>query len=135
MRKFYLQIFEADSVFFEGRAERLSIPSVDGRYGVEAKHENVVVPIVPGRIEFVPEDSEKEVGFVSSGMMRVEDNRVLILVESAERADEIDEQRALQEEADAKEMMLREQSLREYYLAEAMLHRAVERIKIKREWG
>ncbi len=135
MNVFYLQIFEADSVFFEGRVERLSVPSVDGRYGVEAKHENVVIPIVPGRIEFIPEKSKKEIGFVSEGMMRVEDNRVLVLVESAERVDEIDEQRALKEESDAKEMMLREQSLREYYLAEAMLRRAVERLKIKREWG
>ena len=64
-------------------------------------------------------------------MMRVEDNDVLIIVNAAERPEDIDEVRARAEEEAAREKMLQKKSAQEYALAEAALHRAIARLRVK----
>ncbi len=131
MNTFYTKIFEADNTFFKGELESVIIPTVDGEYGVWADHENLVVAIIPGKMTFRDAEGETYEAFVSDGMMRIEDGEVLILVDSAEYADEIDISRAKEKEAAAKEAMLQKRSMHEYTLAESSLKRAIARIKIK----
>ncbi len=128
--RFHLRIFEADSVFFEGEAESVIVPTIDGEYGVLADHENIVVPIEPGQMVFRPADGKDLLAAVSSGMMRVENGDVLILVESAEHPEDIDAARAREEAAAAKEAMLQKRSAQEYMMAEAALRRQVARLKV-----
>ena len=128
--RFHLRIFEADSVFFEGEAESVIVPTIDGEYGVLADHENIVVPIEPGQMVFRPADGKDLLATVSSGMMRVENGDVLILVESAEHPEDIDAARAREEAAAAKEAMLQKRSAQEYMMAEAALRRQVARLKV-----
>ena len=132
----YLDFYKADGVFYEGEVEYLSVPSIDGEYGVMAAHENVVVAIVPGilRYRFSADEPFLEVA-VSDGMMRIEDGKVLILVESAERPEEIDEHRAQREAEEAMEAMLQKKSVEEYALAEAIMYRATNRLRAKRRRG
>lgn len=54
-----------------------------------------------------------------------------MLVDTAESPDEIDESRARRAADAAKEDMLRRQSVREYYAAQAKLARAMNRLKVK----
>jgi F-type H+-transporting ATPase subunit epsilon len=68
---------------------------------------------------------------VASGMMRIEDNDVLILVDSAEWPDEIDEERAIQRAEEAREIILQKRSITEYALAEATLRRSIARQRLK----
>ena len=127
---FHLRVYEADSVFFEGEAESVTVPAIDGEYGVLAGHENVVVPIEPGIMRYHPKGEEGLFASISSGMMRVENGDVLILVESAEHPEEIDEARAREEAAAAKEALLQKRSAQEYLMADAALRRAVARLKV-----
>lgn len=132
MRTFHLRIYEADGTFFEGEAEMVVVPTIDGEYGVMAYHENIVVSVESGILKYRPEGEEETLyASVSSGMMRVENNDVLILVDSAEHPDEIDETRAREEEEAAREAMLQKRSVQEYLMAEATLQRAVNRLKLK----
>ena len=132
---FNLKVYEADSTFLEGKAEMVVVPTVDGEFGVMARHENMVVSIVPGIMKYRMEGGEMKYAALSSGMMRVEDNDVLVLVESAEHPEEIDMKRALAEQEEAKEAMLQKKSEQDYFLAEAMLLRAVNRIRVKNRAG
>ena len=81
------------------------------------------------------EGGEMKYAALSSGMMRVENNDVLVLVESAEHPEEIDMKRALEEQEEAKEALLQKKSEQDYFLAEAMLLRAVNRIRVKNKIG
>lgn len=133
MNTFHARIYEADDTFFVGELESLTIPAIDGEYGVWANHQNVVVAVVPGLMRYRTPDGEEFEAFVSDGMMRVEDNDILVLVDSAEHVDEIDEAIAREKEIAAREAMLQKKSVREFLLAEASLKRAVTRIRIKNE--
>ena len=133
MKTFRLRIYEADDTFAEGEAEMVVIPTVDGDYGVQAYHENMVFSIVPGRMKYRMAGEETEIASIASGMMRIEDNEVLILTEAAEHLDEIDLERARRKEEEAKEAMLQKRSMREYYLAQATLIRSINRMRVKRD--
>ncbi|MCR5103418.1 MAG: ATP synthase F1 subunit epsilon [Eubacterium sp.] len=131
MKTFMTRIYEADNTFFEGELISLIAPAIDGEYGVLANHQNLVIALKPGILKYTTPDEVQHLASVSDGMMRVEDNDVLILVDSAERPEDIDEARAREREAKAREAMLQKRSIREYTLAEASLKRAVSRLKIK----
>ncbi len=133
MNTFRTRIIEADDTFFDGELESLTVPAADGEYGVMANHENLVVAIIPGIVRYRTADGQDLVASVSDGMMRIEDNDVLILVDSAEHPDEIDIEKVKQKEIAAREAMLQKKSVREYALAEASLKRAIARQRLKGE--
>ena len=67
-------------------------------------------------------------------MVKVEDNDVLVLVDSAERPEEIDTNRAERAVAEAKEAMLQKKTVQEYKMAQAHLARAINRLRVKRSF-
>ena len=76
-------------------------------------------------------DGEEIEASVSSGIVKIENNTVLVLVETAELPEDIDANRARRAEAAAKEAMLQKRSIREYNEAQAQLARAVSRLRVK----
>ena len=131
---FKARIYEADSPFYEGELTSLIVPTVDGQYGIKAHHRNLVVAIVPGVIKYrIPFDDKQYVASVSEGMVRIEDGDVLVLVNTAERPEEIDEERSRLRAEEAREIMLQKRSLQEYYSAEATLRRAMVRLRVSRD--
>ena len=68
---------------------------------------------------------------VSTGLIKVENGEVMLLVDSAELPHEIDEIRAQKAEAMAKEEMLQSKGLMEHRSAEGALARALARLNSK----
>lgn len=122
---FKARIYEADSPFFEGELTSVVVPAIDGEYGVLANHRNVVIAIVPGNMHFTLPDGTVEYVIVSEGMMRVENNDVLILINHAERPDEVEANRAREKEEELIEAKLQKKSVEEYLEAELMMQRAM----------
>ena len=135
MNTFSLRIYEADDTFLIGEAEMVIVPTPDGEYGVMAHHENMVVSVAPGELKYRLAGQELKYAFVASGMMRIEDNDVLILTEAAEHPEEIDMERVRRKEAEAKEAMLQKKSIKDYYLAQATLIRSINRMRVKNDAG
>ena len=63
------------------------------------------------------------------GLVEIMNNRVTLLVETAEHPEEIDMARAKEAKERAEEQMRQKQSIREYYHSRASLARAMARIK------
>ena len=133
MKNFTLHLVGADRLFYEGECQSVVVPAVDGQYGVLADHANLITAIVPGELLFTVPGEKSEVVAVAGGIMKVEDNDVLILVDYILRPEEIDADRAMQEEAAAREIMLQKRSRREYRSAQAQLARAVTKLKVRRK--
>lgn len=127
---FQVQILAADSPFYEGSCESLIVPTLQGQYGILAHHENLISAIVPGELFYTIPGQETKVASVSAGLVKVEENDVIILVGSAERPEEIDANRARRAADAAKEALLQKKSIEEYRIAQANLARAINRLKV-----
>ena len=90
MRRFYLHVLAEDHVLFRGDCLSMVLPISDGQYGILAGHSNMVAAVVPGTLRFTTAVGEKVSAAVGAGIVKVEANEVLVLVESAERLDGTD---------------------------------------------
>jgi len=131
MDTFDVHILAADKTLYEGPCVSLTIPTNDGERGILAHHSSLLAAIVTGMIRWKLPGQEFQLAAVSPGMVKVEDNNVLVLVDSAERPEEIDEARAHREADQAREAILQKKSWQEYQLAQAALARALNRLRVK----
>ena len=135
MNEFNLHIIEADNDFFNGKIVSLVVPTTDGLYGIQAMHENLVATVTIGVVKYTLPDGTRCHAAVSDGIVKVENNEVLILVESCEDPDEIDEARAQDEQDMANDILSGRSDRINYRMAKGILARAVNRLKIKKRYG
>ena len=131
MEAFRVHILAADQNFYEGPCVSLTIPTSDGEQGILAHHSDMIAAILPGTLRYQTPEGPVQLAAVSSGMVKIEKNDVLVLVDSVERPEEIDAARAQREIDESREAMLQQKSRQEYQLAQATLARAMNRLRVK----
>ena len=131
MEVFQAHILAPDRTFYEGPCLQLTIPTSDGEQGILAHHSDMIAAVLPGTLRYQTPESPVQLAAVSSGMVKVEKNEVLVLVDSVERPEEIDAARARREADEAREAILQKKSRQEYQLAQASLARAMNRLRVK----
>ena len=135
MKQFNIHILAADKVMYDGTCESLILPTPRGQYGIMAGHSNMITAVVPGKLTYRAPGAESRSMAVSAGLVKVEDNDVMVLVDTAEFPEEIDANRAKRAAEQAKEALLQKQSIREYYMAQSNLARAINRLRVKSGHG
>jgi len=128
---FELHIYAADKIFYEGSCVSLILPTIEGQYGVLPHHRNLISAVVPGMLSYQPAEGEERLASVSSGLVKIEHDQVWVLVDSAERPEDIDAHRAELAAQEAKAALAQKHSAREYYDAKASLARALGRLEVK----
>jgi F-type H+-transporting ATPase subunit epsilon len=94
VKTFSVQISTIDKKVYSSReVESIVVPGWDGYLGVLYNHAPILCVLRTGAIK-LKENNEERIFAVSDGLMKTEDNNVVIFVESAERIDEIDKTRA-----------------------------------------
>ena len=131
METFLVHILAADRTLYEGPCESLTIPTSDGEQGILAHHSSMIAAVRPGTLRYRVPGQDVQLAAVSPGMVKVESNEVLVLVDSAERPEEIDEARARREADQAREAILQKKSRQEHQVAQATLARALNRLRVK----
>ena len=133
METFQLEILAADRPFYKGPCQSMRVPISDGQYGILAHHRDVIAALVPGTLHLCLPDGTEQIAAVSQGLIKVENNHVLILADTIERPEEIDANRARREAEEAREAMLQKQSVQSYHSAQARMARALNRLKVKEQ--
>ena len=131
MEAFQVHILAADKTFYEGPCVSLIIPTSDGEQSIWAHHSSMIAAVQPGTLRYQIPGEEPRMAAVSPGMVKVERNEVLVLVDSAEHPEEIDEVRAKREADEAREALLQKRSRQEHQIAQATLARALNRLRVK----
>ena len=91
----------------------------------------MIAAVQPGTLRYQAPGQPVVLAAVSPGMVKVENNEVVVLVDSAERPEEIDAARAKREADQAREALLQKRSRQEHQLAQATLARALNRLRVK----
>ena len=126
---FKLHIHAAERDYFNGDCRSLVVPLSEGQYGILAHHSNMVAAIVPGDIKIVDADGNVIEALVSAGMIKVENNEVLMLVNFALTEDELIEMEARREKDRIQEEELAKRQTGEFMDAEAFLRRTIYKLK------
>jgi F-type H+-transporting ATPase subunit epsilon len=88
-----LEIVTPEKMAFSGKVEEVTIPGTEGEFGVLRGHASLLSSIETGELSFI-RDGKRTHYAVSTGYAEVTSGRVTVLVETAERSDMIDKERA-----------------------------------------
>ena len=88
-----LEIVTAERVVYSDDVNVLVAPGIDGELGILPHHAPLLTSLKPGEIR-VLKDGEESYIVVGGGFMEVMANKVTILADTAEHAEEINEERA-----------------------------------------
>lgn len=133
MSTFKLTVYCSDKIFFNDQCSSLIIPTPDGEMGILPNHENMVVAIVSGEMHIKLSEEEWLTAAVSNGFAEVMDNIVSVIVDTAEKPEDIDILRAKEAKERAEESLRQQQSIREFYSSQAALARAITRLKTSKD--
>ena len=128
MNSFILNITASSGEFYQGSCESMVLPVKDGVYGVQAGHSPVLVAIHMGMLKFTVDGETREI-LVGDGIAEVTPTFVLLLMDSAERPEDIDRNRAEAARIRAAERLQHKQSMHEYYQTKIALDRAMQRLQ------
>ncbi len=129
-KTFKLDIVAPDRVVYKGRVRSFSAPGELGTFQVLVNHAPLLSSLVVGEVKFTDEDGNIEYFATSGGFVEVRDNRVRALLDAAERADEIDVDRAQESRNRALERIKSRASDTNMARAKRSLERANNRLKV-----
>lgn len=128
MNSFKAQILTPDGPVFEGEVYSVQLPGSMGNFGVLYNHANLMSTLEVGSTTVRKNDDSVEVFATSGGFVEVSDNKLILLAEAAERAEDIDVARAEAARDRAEKRLLENEW--DHLRAEMALKRALNRIKV-----
>jgi F-type H+-transporting ATPase subunit epsilon len=90
-----LDIVTAERIVLSEDVEYVSAPGIDGVLGVLPRHAPLITALTVGELRYKKGNTEFNFA-IGGGFMEVRPDKIIVLADSAEHADEIDEQRAHQ---------------------------------------
>ena len=106
VRTFDLSLVTPDGAAFEGEAEMLIVPGAAGEIGILARHAPLVAMLKAGEIR-VKAGGDWQAFAAGPGYCKVQQDRALVLVDDAVRAEEIDVEAARREAEEARALLER----------------------------
>ncbi len=129
MAKLKLEIVTAERVVYSEEVDVVVPPGVEGQLGILPQHSPLMTTLQPGEL-MVRKDGEEESIFVSGGFLEVRGDKVVVLADTAERADEIDLDRVEDAKRRADERMKSPSTDADLAGAQAAMMRSLMRLKV-----
>lgn len=129
-KNYKLDIIAPDRILYKGMVRSFSAPGEIGAFQVLYNHAPLLTSLVPGEMKFTDDQGNTVYYATSGGFVEVRDNRVLALVDTAEKADEIDVGRAKKSRDRAIERIKTRKTDLDIERAGRSLERANNRLKV-----
>jgi F-type H+-transporting ATPase subunit epsilon len=129
MATFKLEIVTAERMVYSKDVDALVAWGVEGQLGILPHHAPLMTTLQPGDL-MIRKDKEEEYLAITGGFLEVRPDKVIILADACERADEIDIARAEEAKKRAQDTMKAGPLTAEVAAAEAALRRSLARLKV-----
>ena len=134
----HLDIVSSEAQIFSGLVEMVSVTGVEGELGILPGHTALLSAIKPGEVRVTLQGGNKEIYYVSGGMIEVQPDCITVLADTAIRPESLDEAAAIKAKERAEKLLAEKKSdldyaqvMKELAQAAAQL-RAIEKIKKRR---
>jgi F-type H+-transporting ATPase subunit epsilon len=130
MPKLDIDIVTAERIVYsETEVDEIMAPGAAGEFAVLPRHAAFLTMLVPGVVVIKKGGDETEMA-ISGGFVEVRDNRVVVVADTAERAEEIDAGRAEAARSRAKERLATRTTEVDQARATAALERSLARLRV-----
>jgi F-type H+-transporting ATPase subunit epsilon len=130
----HVDVVSAEEQIYSGEAEFVVLPGIDGELGVYPRHTPLFTQIRPGAVRIkLPGQAEEELVFVQGGFLEVQPHKVTVLADTAIRAHDLDEAKALESKKKAMEAMANKDSAGNMAAAQAELASALAQLEAIRK--
>jgi F-type H+-transporting ATPase subunit epsilon len=126
-----LEIITAERVVYSDQVDLLVAPGIEGELGILPHHAPLLTLLKPGELRVV-KDGQDQYMAVTGGFLEVVANTVTVLADAAERAEEIDIERAQAAMRRAQERLAAKAADIDLEQALASLRRAQARVQVAR---
>jgi F-type H+-transporting ATPase subunit epsilon len=123
-----LEIVTAERPIYSDEVDMVVAPGALGELGILPHHASLMTMIDPGELR-VKKGKEELSLAVSGGFLEVHKDKIIILADTAERAEEIDEAKASQAKERALELLKSKPADTDLKVAEAALRKSLAEIK------
>ena len=135
----HVNIVSAEAEIFSGTVTGVFAPALMGEVGIFPRHTQMLTQLKPGEVRVVKENGDEDFFFVSGGMLEVQPHVVTVLSDTAVRAKDIDEAKAIEAKNRAEQALKDRKSDMDYARAEAELADAIARLqtiqRMRRKFG
>ena len=128
MATFRLEIVTAERMVYSEDIDALVAWGVEGQLGILPHHAPLMTMLQPGDL-MIRKGKEEDYFAISGGFLEVRPDKVIVLADACERADEINMARAEEAKKKAQETMKAAPMSVEAASAEAALRRSIARLK------
>ena len=101
----HVDIVSAEAEIFSGTATMVFAPAEMGEVGITPRHAPLLTRLRPGEVRVQSQQGDEESFFVSGGMLEVQPHVVTVLADTAIRAADLDEAKALEAKAQAERLL------------------------------
>jgi F-type H+-transporting ATPase subunit epsilon len=124
-----LDIVTAERLVYSDDVDIVVAPGIEGELAILPSHAPLMTTLAPGELLLRKEGEETALA-VSGGFLEVRPDRVTVLADSAERAEDIDAARAEEAKRRAEERLGRQLDETDLARAEAALRRSLIRLRV-----
>jgi len=128
MATFKLEIVTPEKMVFSGEVSAVLAWGVEGQLGILPHHAPLMTMLQPGDL-VIKKGTEEDTLTISGGFLEVRPDKVIVLADACERAEEIDETRAEEAKKRAQEALKEARAPVDLAAAEASLRRSLARLK------
>ncbi|MFT0544924.1 F0F1 ATP synthase subunit epsilon [Allopusillimonas ginsengisoli] len=105
MATLHVDVVSAEESIFAGEAKFVTLPGESGELGILPGHTPLISRIRPGTVKVVLADGSELSIFVAGGILEIQPGTVTVLSDTAIRAEDLDEAKALEARRKAEEAL------------------------------
>lgn len=129
MSTIQVEIVSAEEQIWSGKGTMVFAPGVMGELGIAPRHTPLITQLKPGDVRVQTEDGKEEFFFISGGLLEIQPDVVTVLSDTAIRANDLDEAKAIESKKRAEDAMKDQGSEMDYARAKAELAQIVAQLR------
>ena len=123
-----ISFISQEKTLFEGQAKMVVMDGQEGQLGVVKGHSPLLAVLKPGPVRMVSDDGE-EVFFTNGGFAEIQPDSITILVDSAERADDLDEAKIIKAKEEAEKLLKDKKDDKDFAEASIQLSQSLSQLR------
>ena len=123
-----ISFISQEKTLFEGEAKMVVMDGQEGQLGIVKGHSPLLVILKPGPVRMIQESGE-EVFFTNGGFAEVQPESITILVDSAVRADDLDEAKILKAKEEAEKLPKDKKDQKDFAEVSSQLNQSLSQLR------